>query len=124
MAPDRSNVAKALVAAAARSRAEGRAHHRHLPPRPDPRERARPVDALLVSLPYDRSVTFRSSPASRTSSRSSCVLAILELFKQGLVGLAQTATFGDLVVRRLNDNERSIDLVSLDDWDDVPASVS
>ena len=77
-----------------------------------------------MSLPYDRSVTFRSSPASRTSSRSSCVLAILELFKQGLVGLAQTATFGDLVVRRLNDNERSIDLVSLDDWDDVPASVS
>ena len=84
------------------------------------------VDALLVSLPYDRPVTFRALVAGIEDKLEIIVrfLAVLEMFKQGLVDLAQTETFGDLVVRRLSDNERSIDLVSLDDWDDVPASVS
>ena len=36
-------------------------------------------------------------------------LAILELFKQGMVDFAQVETFGDLTVRRLSDGERALD---------------
>ena len=50
-------------------------------------------------------------------------LAVLELFKQGVVDLTQVVTFGDLVVRRLPEGARALDDVSLDDWDDVPAPV-
>ena len=45
-------------------------------------------------------------------------LAVLELFKQGVVDLAQIRDFGELVVRRLAEGERVLDDVSLDDWDD------
>jgi segregation and condensation protein A len=51
-------------------------------------------------------------------------LACLELFKQGVVDLAQTETFGDLVVRRLTDGERAIEDIDLEEWDEAPMPVA
>lgn len=46
-------------------------------------------------------------------------LAVLELFKQGQVELEQTATFGTLMVRRLDDDERGVfDRSGFDEWED------
>ena len=45
-------------------------------------------------------------------------LAVLELYKQGMVDILQFANFGELIVRRLPDGEIALDAVSLDDWDD------
>ena len=45
-------------------------------------------------------------------------LAVLELYKQGMVDLTQFTNFGDLLVRRLADGESVLDMVSLDDWDE------
>lgn len=45
-------------------------------------------------------------------------LAVLELFKQGLVELEQAVTFGSLVVRRLHDADgEHLDRAGLDDWE-------
>jgi segregation and condensation protein A len=83
------------------------------------------AEALLLSLPYDQPVSFRTLVAGIEDRIELIVrfLAILELFKQGVVDLTQIKTFGDLVVRRLTEGERVLDDVSLDDWDDVPAPV-
>jgi hypothetical protein len=43
-------------------------------------------------------------------------LAVLELYKQGIVDLDQTETFGALVVRRLEE-ARDLDALSVADWD-------
>ncbi len=48
-------------------------------------------------------------------------LAVLELYKQGVVDLLQFENFGELLVRRLRDGETVLDASSLDDWDDEPA---
>ena len=46
-------------------------------------------------------------------------LAVLELFKQGVVDLEQVESFGELVVRPLAAGERvALDLTSLDEWGD------
>ena len=83
------------------------------------------AEALLLSLPYDRPMSFRALVAGIEDRIELIVrfLAVLELFKQGVVDLTQIETFGDLVVRRLTDGERVLDDESLDDWDDVPAPV-
>jgi segregation and condensation protein A len=48
-------------------------------------------------------------------------LAVLELFKQGLVDLEQATNFGELVVRPLAPGERpALDLSSLEEWGDEP----
>ena len=49
-------------------------------------------------------------------------LAVLELYKQGMVDILQFTNFGELMVRRLQDGEIALDAVSLDDWDDEPRS--
>ena len=46
-------------------------------------------------------------------------LAVLELYKQGMVDLMQFTNFGDLLVRRLQDGESALDAASLADWDDA-----
>jgi segregation and condensation protein A len=46
-------------------------------------------------------------------------LAVLELYKQGMVDLTQFTNFGELMVRRLQDGESALDAVSLADWDDT-----
>ena len=46
-------------------------------------------------------------------------LAVLELYKQGVVDLEQVENFGELIVRPLAAGERvALDLASLDEWDD------
>ena len=46
-------------------------------------------------------------------------LAVLELFKQGVIDLEQVENFGDLVVRPLAPGERvALDLSSLEEWGD------
>ena len=48
-------------------------------------------------------------------------LAVLELFKQGVVDLEQVESFGDLMVRPLAAGERvALDLSSLEEWGDEP----
>ena len=52
-------------------------------------------------------------------------LAVLELFKQGVVDLEQVESFGELVVRPLAPGERvALDLTSLDEWGDEPVEPS
>lgn len=84
------------------------------------------AEAVLLSLPHDRPMTFRAL-VSGIDDRIAVIvrfLAILELFKQGVVDLTQTETFGDLVVRRLTEGERAIDEIDLEEWDEAPAPVS
>ncbi len=45
-------------------------------------------------------------------------LAVLELYKQGMVDILQFTNFGELLVRRLQDGESALDVASLADWDD------
>jgi segregation and condensation protein A len=83
------------------------------------------AEAVLLSLPYDRPMSFRDLVAGIEDRIELIVrfLAVLELFKQGVVDLLQIQTFGELQVRRLSEGERILDDESLDDWDDVPAPV-
>ena len=46
-------------------------------------------------------------------------LAVLELYKQGVVDLEQFDTFGDLRVRRLHEGETALDAASLAEWDEA-----
>ena len=50
-------------------------------------------------------------------------LAVLELYKQGVVDLVQFTNFGDLVVRRLEAGEDAVAIgaIDLDEWDDTVA---
>jgi segregation and condensation protein A len=81
------------------------------------------VEVVMLSLPYDGAVSFRMLVAGIEERLEIIVrfLAVLELFKQGVVDLHQTETFGDLTVRRLTDAEHAPDVISLDDWDETPA---
>ena len=83
------------------------------------------AEAVLLSLPSDRPMSFRDLVAGIEDRIELIVrfLAVLELFKQGVVDLMQIETFGDLQVRRLSEGERILDAESLDDWDDAPAPV-
>ena len=83
------------------------------------------AEALLLSLPADRPMSFRAL-VSGIEDRIELIvrfLAVLELFKQGVVDLTQVETFGDLLIRRVVDGERALHAAGLDDWDDVPAPV-
>jgi hypothetical protein len=51
-------------------------------------------------------------------------LAVLELYKQGVVDVAQTTNFGDLTVRRLVHGEAALDAVSIADWDEPSGAPS
>lgn len=86
------------------------------------------VDAILVALPHDRPVSFRTLVAGIDDRIEVIVrfLAILELFKQGVVDIVQMETFGDLTVRRLEEGEVALDAAGLDDWETPaePAGVS
>jgi segregation and condensation protein A len=80
------------------------------------------VEILLVTLPREGAISFRALVAGIEDRLEIIVrfLAVLELFKQGVVDMHQTTTFGDLSVRRLSEGELVPDVVSLDDWDDEP----
>ncbi len=79
------------------------------------------VDAVLRVLPEREAVSFRTLVAGVTERLDLVVrfLAVLELYKQGLVDLVQFTSFGELLVRRLAPGEAVLDAASLDDWEDV-----
>lgn len=78
------------------------------------------VDDVLLLLPARDAVSFRDLVAGVGERLEVIVrfLAVLELFKQGLVDVDQAETFADLRVRRLVEGERALDAADIDDWDD------
>jgi segregation and condensation protein A len=78
------------------------------------------IDAVLIVLPQSGAVSFRVLVAGIEDRLEVIVrfLAVLELFKQGVLDLTQIATFGDLSVRRLAEGEQVLDRESIDDWED------
>jgi segregation and condensation protein A len=86
------------------------------------------IETVLALLPATGSVHFRDLTINAGSKLEVIVrfLAVLELFKQGVVDLDQVENFGALVVRPLAPGERvALDVASLAEWgdDDAPASV-
>jgi segregation and condensation protein A len=83
------------------------------------------VDIVLRLLPDHESMSFRELVAGVPSRLEFVVrfLAVLELYKQGVVDLMQFTNFGDLLVRRLAAGEVPLDAASLDDWNDEPVAV-
>ncbi len=78
------------------------------------------IDAVLIVLPQSGAISFRVLVAGIEDRLEVIVrfLAVLELFKQGVLDLTQIATFGDLTVRRLAEGEQVLDRESIDDWED------
>ena len=83
--------------------------------------RASVADAIVIvldRLPTGSSMSFRDLVAGAADRVEAVVrfLAVLELYKQGMVDLDQTETFGDLTVVRL-DAASALDAASIADWD-------
>jgi segregation and condensation protein A len=80
------------------------------------------VAAVPAALPERESLSFRQLVAGAPSQLEAIVrfLAVLELFKQGVVDLEQVETFGELRVRRLREGETALDAASLAEWDEPP----
>ena len=83
---------------------------------------AEAITTVLDRLPENRVVSFRDLTRDAADRLEVIVrfLAVLELYKQGVVDLEQVATFADLSVRRLTTGE-ALDALSIADWDN-PAS--
>jgi len=78
-------------------------------------------DTVLALLPDTGEINFRELTFGVQVKLEVIVrfLAVLELFKQGVVDLDQIESFGDLVVRPLAPGERvALDLASLEEWGD------
>ncbi len=84
------------------------------------------VEVVLARLPEHASLSFRELVAGIEERLEVVVrfLAVLELFKQGVVELDQTVSFGELRVRRLEAGAPMLDAGSLDDWEDDDLSDS
>ncbi|HEX6310521.1 MAG TPA: segregation/condensation protein A, partial [Acidimicrobiia bacterium] len=80
------------------------------------------VDAVLAMLPETAPMTFSQLVATEHERLEVIVrfLALLELYKQGVVEIDQATTFGDLVVRRSHGAEM-LDRSDFDEWGDEPA---
>ena len=79
------------------------------------------VESVLRLLPESEPMSFRAL-ASGAPHRLEVIvrfLAVLELYKQGMVDLMQFTNFGELMVRRLQAGESALDVASLADWDDA-----
>jgi segregation and condensation protein A len=78
------------------------------------------IEVVLGLLPADGTVPFRELAIGAPSRLDVIVrfLAVLELFKQGVVDLDQVETFGDLLVRPLGADERADLVVAADEWDE------
>jgi segregation and condensation protein A len=84
------------------------------------------IDTVLALLPAHGSVRFRELTYGVTEKLDIIVrfLAVLELFKQGVVDLEQIESFGELMIRPLAAGERvALDLSSLEEWGDEPIAV-
>jgi segregation and condensation protein A len=77
------------------------------------------VESVLRLLPGTEAMSFRALVAGAPHRLEVIVrfLAVLELYKQGMVDLTQFTNFGELMVRRLADGESVLDFASLDDWE-------
>ncbi len=77
---------------------------------------AEAVEELIDELPRAGKMTFRNLTAELVDRIEVVVrfLAVLELFKQGLVGLEQAASFGDITVVWTADAEVSADEIKID----------
>jgi segregation and condensation protein A len=84
------------------------------------------VEVVLSVLPEREPLSFRQLVADAPTQLEAIVrfLAILELYKQGVVDLSQFTNFGELLVRRLRPGEVALDSSSLDDWNDEPVTES
>jgi len=82
---------------------------------------AEAVSTVLDRIPARDPVTFRELAAGAESRLDVIVrfLAVLELFKQGIVDLEQLSNFATLTVRRLAAHEQVLDAASIADWDDA-----
>ena len=80
------------------------------------------VASVLRLLPESEPMSFRALVVGVPDRLEVIVrfLAVLELYKQGMVDVLQFSNFGELLVRRLQDGESVLDVVSLGDWDDAP----
>ncbi len=80
---------------------------------------AEAVEDLLAELPSAGRVTFRDLTAQLVDRIDVVVhfLAVLELYKQGLVDLDQTRTFGDIVVVWTGGDDRAGARVEVDAYD-------
>jgi segregation and condensation protein A len=80
------------------------------------------ITVVLDELPEGATRSFRELTRGVTERLEVIVrfLAVLELFKQGIVDLDQTVNFGELAVRRLRAGE-ALDVASIADWDEPTA---
>jgi len=79
------------------------------------------IDTVLGLLPANGAISFRDLAVGATVRLEVIVrfLAVLELYKQGVVDVEQFETFGELSVRPLAPGERvALDLTSLEEWGD------
>ncbi len=79
------------------------------------------IETVLALLPDHGAIRFRELTFGVDHKLEMIVrfLAVLELFKQGIVDLEQVERFGELVVRPLAPGERvALDLSSLEEWGD------
>jgi segregation and condensation protein A len=78
------------------------------------------VETVLAALPLRDVMTFRQLVADAPTRLETIVrfLAVLELYKQGVIDLEQFDTFGELRLRRLREGETALDATSLAEWDD------
>jgi segregation and condensation protein A len=84
------------------------------------------VETVLALLPASGSIRFRDLTIGAGERLEIIVrfLAVLELFKQGVIELDQSARFSDLMVRPLAADERvELDLLSIADLDGEPISL-
>jgi segregation and condensation protein A len=79
------------------------------------------VEAVLRLLPESEPMSFRALVSGAPHRLEVIVrfLAVLELYKQGIVDLTQFTNFGELLVRRLQVGESALDVASLANWDDA-----
>jgi len=84
---------------------------------------AEAIATVLDRLPENRLVSFRDLTRDASDRLEVIVrfLAVLELYKQGVIDLEQVATFADLSVRRLTTGE-ALDALSIADWDNPAAT--
>jgi segregation and condensation protein A len=81
------------------------------------------IETVLALLPASGAMRFRDLTIGAGAKLEVIVrfLAVLELFKQGVIDLEQVENFGELVVRPLASGERvALDLASLEEWGDQP----
>ena len=77
------------------------------------------IETVLALLPDRGALRFRDLVAGVEERLEVIVrfLAVLELFKQGIVDLEQATNFAELIVRPLAPGERvALDLASIEDW--------